>query len=216
MPYWLQHSLAYSALFPCLVAIARYRQLCRRYLPFLLLMWLGLFNDQVSYLSGKFFRTNAPNSNLWFLTEFLLCLWFFYRRRLFRDSAVPRVIAAVYGLFWAGETFVYRSPLDFSVYAHILFAFTCVLLAIQYINKLIVNEQRLTTRHAEFLICIGLILYNTLALLAECFWLYGFDTDRQFAANVFAINAVGNFITNLIFGFALLWIPRKQAFLQLS
>jgi hypothetical protein len=216
LPYWLQHILAYSGLFPCAVAILRFAQLDRRYLPFLLLVWVGMANDHLSYWMGKIYRTNAPNSNIWFLTEALLLLWLFTSWKLFRSRWMPRFIAGVYVAFWIIETFVLRSIFDFSVWFHVGYAFLSVLMAIQYINHLIVTEQKLSLRNAEFLICVGLVLFNTVNVLSEIFWLYGFDNDRAFASKVYSMVAFINFFTNLIFGFALLWIPRKQVYLQLS
>jgi hypothetical protein len=216
MPYWIQHSFSYSAFFPFLVGLWRYRQLDARYLPFLILIWTGAMNDQVSYLSGKLFRTNAPNSNLWFLTEVLLCIWSFHCWRLFRNSRIPRALAAAFTVLWLLETFVLRNIFDFSVYSHILFAFSIVLMSVQYINKLIVTEQQLTLRNGDFLICISLVIFNSTNVLTECFWLYGYGSDKVFAAQVFSIVTITNLISNVIFGFALLWIPRKQVFLQLS
>ncbi|GAA4337829.1 hypothetical protein [Flaviaesturariibacter amylovorans] len=216
MPYWLQHTLSFSILFPVLVGILRYRQLDARYLPFLLLMWIGFANEQVSYVSGKLFRTNAPNSNLWFLAEALLCLWCFYRWRLFRKPLVPCLIGGAYVLFWAMETFLLRSILDFSVYFHICYAFATVLMAIQYINKLIVTEQQLSIRHGDFTICTALVIFNTGAVFSECFWLYAFTENAKFGDSVFLITTFANFFTNIMYGFALLWVPRRQVYLQLS
>jgi hypothetical protein len=208
--------LAYSGLFPCAIALWRFRKLSRRYLPLLLLIWVGMANDHLSYWMGRIYRTNAPNSNIWFLAESLLMLWLFAGWNLFRNRWMPRLLTAVYFVFWFIETFLVRSILDFSVVFHISYAFISVLMAVQYINHLIVTEQKLTLRNSDFLICVSLVLFNTMNVLAEIFWLYGFNIDQVFAKSVYSLIGITNFFTNLLFGFALIWIPRKQVYLQLS
>lgn len=215
-PYWLQHSLSYSGLIPCIIAIRRFRQLERRYLPLLLLIWIGMANDHLSYWMGRIFRTNAPNSNIWFLIEALLSLGIFFSWGLFRTRWLPRAIAGGYLAFWGVETLAIRGILGFSTSFHILYAFVTVLLAVQYINRLITTEQNLTLRNPDFLVCIGLILFNTFAILSEIFWVYGFTDYKAFAAQIYGLISFANFFTNLIFAAALICIPRKPVFLQLS
>ncbi|RYY98459.1 MAG: hypothetical protein EOO11_08020 [Chitinophagaceae bacterium] len=207
----------YSLLFPVVVGLLRMRVLDRRYLPFLLMMWTGLLNEVISEISIRVWRTNAPNTNFSFIVEALLLLWLFREWRLFqRRSPWALVLGAGYVGFWFAETFLFRGIQQFSSYFHIFYAFITVLMSVQYINILISGYQKLTVRHSEFLITASFTLYFTLIVLVEMFWVYGFGSKDAFSAQVYLIATVANLISNLIFGFAILWMNRKQNYIALS
>jgi hypothetical protein len=201
---------------PCAVGALRFRELERRHFPFLLLVWTGFANDILSYFMGKYLRTNAPNTDIYFLMEALMVLWMFRRWGLFRNRSVYKALIGLYLVAWILETLVFGSLFAFNVYCHVLFSVVSVLLSIQYINKLILTEQKLGLGNGEFLVCIAFVFYFTARIITEIFWFYGFDVDKAFAARVYLIMTYTNVFVNLIFAAALLRMPAKQRFLHLS
>lgn len=198
-----------------LIGLIRIRQVDRRFLPFIGLLWLGLLNEFISDFSIKHWQTNAPNTNIYFLFEAFLIVWQFAEWRLFSKRRTGWVIAFSFVAVWVCEVLLFKGIQQFSSYYHIFACFVCVLLSIQYINRLIFSNSRLSLKNPEFLICSGFIFFNTLMVLVEVFWIYGLDVDFNFSARVYEIITYVNLLTNLIFAIAALWIPRKQTYLVL-
>lgn len=202
-------SIALAAIFGAF----RFRQIGSGYYSFIILAWIALANETISFLLIRAGHSNAVNSNIYVLLESLLILYFFHEQGLLRGKT--RLVAILwtgYIVLWITENFFLSSLNRFHSYFIIAYSFITVLLSINQVNRLISSEKGMLLRNACFLICIGFILFNTCKVLIEIFWVYGLNASREFRIQVYRIMAWVNLLVNLIFAIAVLWIPRKREY----
>ena len=113
---------------------------------------------------------------------------------------------------WLAENFFISKITYFGSYFRIMYAAVLSLMSINFINSIIVRERKSILLNASFLICAGFIVYYTYKVLLEAFWLYGLNDSSSFRINVYLILTYINLLLNIIFSFAVAWIPTKQRF----
>jgi len=62
---------------------------------------------------------------------------------------------------------------------------------------------------AVFILCTGFIIYFTFKALIQAFAIYGFSRGNSFLLNIYIIMIYLNFLVNLLYLYAVLWIPTK-------
>ena len=112
-----------------LIGLVRYRTISRAYLPFLLLLWVGLLNEICSVIIINKGFSNAINNNIYVLLESFLILWGFKNWGLFKDNRKLFVaILFMYAVAWIAVNFLFFSIKTFSSYFNILYSLTTVLI----------------------------------------------------------------------------------------
>jgi hypothetical protein len=195
------------------LSLIRFTKIEQSFVPFVVLVWLGLLNESISYILTHSGHSNAVNSNIYTLTESILLLWFFLLQGSF--SANKRFfyfLAAIFIAAWVVEKFFLSDIRRFSSYFTTFYSFCVVLLSIHTINRLIAGEPKYRAFNAVFLICVAFILFYTYTLLVEIFWIYGLNSGPEFRVQVYRILALINLFVNLLYAVAIIWIPRKQEY----
>lgn len=195
------------------LSLIRFTRIEQSFVPFVILVWLGLLNETISYILTHSGHSNAVNSNIYTLTESILLLWFFLLQGSF--SANKRffyVLTAIFIIAWVVEKFFLSDIWRFSSYFTTFYSFCVVLLSIHTINRLIAGEPKYRAFNAVFLICVAFILFYTYTLLVEIFWIYGLNSGPEFRVQVYRILALINLFVNLLYAVAIIWIPRKQEY----
>lgn len=205
--------ISFSIAIPSIIGVLRITIIHRAFYPFLILLWMGLLNEIISYIVIKSGHSNAINSNAYVLIESLLFVWFFKSQGLFanRRKNEIKIIFLLVGL-WGFENLYLSSIRQFSSYFIVVYSFIIVLMSINMINLLISKVKRRFIKNSTFLICIGLILFYTCATLIEVFWIYGLNSSKEFRFQVFEIMTFVNLAVNLIYAIAVLWMPRKREY----
>ncbi|HYM94353.1 MAG TPA: hypothetical protein VET23_09465 [Chitinophagaceae bacterium] len=197
-----------------IIGLVKARKADPAYFPFLWLLWAGLLNEIVSILILKSGFSNAINYNIYSLAEAILITWQFKMWRLFeRHQTFYKIVQALFVTGWTIENIMLRGMGSFNSYFTIGHSMIIVLMSIHLITRVIFSEPTLLWRNPVFLICIGMIVYFTYAILVEVFWLYGLNGSREFRINVYEILACINLFTNLLFALAAIWIPMKRQYL---
>jgi hypothetical protein len=127
-----------------------------------------------------------------------------------RKNLFPLIILVLMTT-WALENFVFSKIIYFSSYFRIVYSFIVVILSIALINRLIVTERKSLLSNPTFLLCVSFVFYYTLKVMVEAFWVYGIN-NKNFSNNVYDISIITNFISNIIYAVAILWMPIKQRF----
>ena len=198
---------------PGIIGVIRYKEIDKAYYPFLYLLWLGSANEILSFVLIKNGESNATTVNVFLLIESLLICYQFFSWQLFKGFEklfIPLIF--VLALFWVLETFVLRSFKVFASYFIILHSFTNVLLSVFMINVLIAKEKKKMLKNSVFLICLGLIIFFTYAVLVEAFYLYGVSSSIEFQRAVVSVMVIINLVTNFLYTLAVIWMPKKQKF----
>ena len=213
MMYTIVASLSFTIGIAAVIGALRYSNIHSSYHPFIYCCWLGIFNEVISLLLNLAGYSNAVNSNIYVLAEFGLFCWQFYNWGFFRESRrwwlVP--VAIITGVWFWEFIIPYRLG-HFTSYFRVLYSFVLVLMSISTLNRQIVREKQHLFKNPIALICMGMIIYYTYKVLVESFWLYGLNQGKSFRNNVYLILALINLLTNLVFAFAVIWMPKKLRF----
>jgi hypothetical protein len=207
--------LGFAIFIAGIIGIVRWNKVKPSYHPFIILTWLACINVSLSELLVANGYTTVVNNNFYMLLESLLILWFFVQQGLFRKSTrVPVILAMLFFCLWLAEAFIWQSKYGHVMWFQIFNAFVIVLMSIATINRLLVFGRRSLITDALFLICMAFVLYFTFTIFVYAFLLYGFNESVSLSRNIFFIRVIVDFISNLIFAYAALRIPKKDAFLQ--
>jgi uncharacterized membrane protein (DUF373 family) len=87
-----------------------------------------------------------------------------------------------------------------------------VFLAINQVNRLIVEEKKNLLSNSKFLICTGAMIFYTYKIMVESFYIFKLDQSNDFLSNIYYILVFVNLFVNLLFALAILWIPTRQRF----
>jgi hypothetical protein len=202
---------SYSILLAGIIGAIRLKWLDRSFLPFIILIWIGCFNECLSELLIARKMHTIINSKVYVLLVGLYITWLFYKQLLFKNASylLPTILSFLI-LIWVIEITLIRSIHDVCIYYRIFYSFCIVFMSIQQINTLLTSSRTNIHTNALFLICIGFISYFTYKILVNSFWLYGLKKSQDFVMGIYTIMIYINLFCNLIYALAALWIPRKQ------
>lgn len=205
--------ISFSIILPVVIGIVRVKNINNAYYPFLWLIGLAFLNELISFFLIKKGLSNAINSNVYYLLEGLLITYQFKRWQLFRRSEkMYALITLVLLLWWIIENVYVQSITIFCSYYVMFHSFLIVLMSITMVNHLLAREKHELRKNAIFVICVGFIVYFTNAVLIEAFYLYKISASLLFQKVMMRIMAFINLLTNLLYVFAVLWMPRRQRF----
>lgn len=215
MSYYTALIFTSSILVPAAIALFRYKKIVRDYHPFLWAIWLGAANEILGYFLTHAGHSNAVNNNFYVLLESLLFTWQFRNWGLFRPF--PWLFPVLCGILVLGWTVEMLQPgkLFLTVsYFRVGYSFMLVLMSIQMFNKQLIEERGVLLKNPIFLISLGFILYYLYKVLTGMFVIYGLGESKAFRVKVVTIMIWINLFVNLIYGVAVLCMPRKIRFLM--
>lgn len=191
----------------------RFRKVDAAYFPFLICIILAAINEMVtmclslsSISSTLFFQTYS------FLESILLFLQFMLWRNLKPSGYSTSIGIACITTAYIGCMMIIKTAAAESVFM-ILYSVFLIILSLREINYQLVITTTALKYNANLLISVALLVFYTYAVLIEVFWWYGLDGKQGLSAKIYDIMPVINFIVNLIFTYAILWIPRKPKFI---
>lgn len=205
---------SYSVYVALVFTIVRFRKIHRSYRPFLFIIIAASITEAVSFVQIRVLNTgNAVTSNTFSLVEAVLWIWQFSLWNPTRmKNHVPVTLVCGLTVLWLVENIVLRKINTFSSLYGITASFIFVFLAINEVNKLIVEEKRNLFKNSIFLICCGTLIFYTYRIFVESFYLFEMEQNNAFLLHVFLILACVNIFVNLLFAIAILWIPTRQRF----
>ena len=171
----------------------------------------------MSDISIYFFRTNAPNTNVYLLLSTLVIVYqlkVWGAIRLKRGFAYLCVLTFV--LLWGYENFIYSSVWNFNSYTAILFYLLIVILSVRTLGQNIASNEKYQINRVVFLICMAFIIKYTSSIIIELFWIYGLTSSSIFLRSVYRLTTYVNLLVNIFYAIAVLWIPKKREYTWLS
>lgn len=213
MSFYTAVVLGFVIFVPALLAFLRFKQIHCSYYPFIYLLWIGSLNELITFLLLMNHLPNAVSSNIYVLVESLLIVSFFRNYQVLRGhDKVYKALLVLITSTWLFETLVINSANEVSVYFRILYSFIVVILSISIINISLTDTRVSVLKNSDFLICACFILFFTYKIMVEMFWLYGLNTSSRFQLLIYDILNYINLFCNIVFMFAVLWMPKKQVF----
>jgi hypothetical protein len=204
---------SYSVAIAAVIGLIRLRRLHKAYQPFIFINVMSFINEIISHILIVNKKSNAAAVNIFGFFDAILWLWQFntwvthakYKRAL-------TIVALFLMIIWFAENIFFRKLFMFgSVYA-ITFSFAMVILSTIQISWQTEDEKGSLLAAPKIMICSGAILFYTYRVFVECFYAPGMSKSDAFYGHVFIILSIINFIVNLLFALAVLWIPEKQKF----
>jgi hypothetical protein len=212
--FWIEVSI-FSIIIPAIVGWIRFHRISPAYFPSLFYIWLGTFNELLSFfIVNILYQYNIFNFNLFLLAEALLISWQLSKWGLYsHNKKVLNFIYCFFCVLWLLENFFISGfYLGFNSYFRIITSSIIVFMSIAMLNRILVKEKKMLIKSSIFIICCILIIQSTYALLTELFIVYGVNMNDFFSTNVYRIFNFVNFACNILFTYAIWHMPRRQAF----
>ena len=215
MNYYLVKALDLLIIIPAIIALLRVSKINSVFYPFLYSIWLGTLENVFSSIIVEFDYYNTIDFNIWLLLNAYVVLWLFKNWNLFdRSRKLYGFLIFLVTIVWTVETiFLSKLAEGFNSYFRILFSFMVILMSINTINSLLMRERKPLLKNPVFLICSTFVLFNTIAVVAEAFFASNLQLGDQFRINMDRIIVFTSLLCNLIYALAILWMPKKQAFI---
>lgn len=213
MNFYLVIAFGLSIIFPAIIGLIRYAKINEAYHPFIYYIWIGSINEIFGLIMMYTIKTNIVNLNIYLLAESLLLLWQFKRWRLFSNNSIwLKFIIASLVLVWVTENFIISSITKYDSYFCIYNETINTFMSISIINRLIATERKSLWRNPVFIICSTFVIYYSMSILTEVFWIYGLSLNEALSKNINAISISTNFISIILYTLAIIWMPIKQRF----
>jgi len=208
LPYSVSVLLDFSILISVIISLQKLRDVRKEYLPFIVSVWVNLLGCIATEIAIYFWRSNGIIANFYFIIFCLLILWQFKRWGLFSDRpAAFYVMLGVFVLVWSVDNLVIGTLYKFNPYARIINSMAIVLLSVHLLSSELVDEAKSFWKSSKQLILMTYILLFTIKMITEFFWQYGIQLGDSFMVSIFLIYQYINFTANLLYAYAMLWIP---------
>jgi hypothetical protein len=203
--------LSSSILLPAAISIIRYKSINRKFLPFLLFLWISLLIDGISIA----FAANIIAVlciNVYYLFESLTILSQFHRWKLFNDNKkLFGYLKYFFILFWSIEitllisTNYYNNQCHFITFFPCFYALLFAIFSINRMNELVASRDISAVRNPVFIICAAFIFYYTYTCILLVFWMPFLNVNtHRFYYTVYSIMFFILFISNLFYAYAIL------------
>jgi len=202
--------LSLSIIFPVVAGIIRYRNSDAGYRPFLLYIFISLFNELLVGLYLNDFPRNVRTVNwhLFNLVECLLLLTQFYYWGRFKKQRYLFYILVVGSIMgWAFENFIFSNIYAFNYIFLIVYSFVLVLLSINTINIIFAQHHQLLHRNGLFIICVAMIIFFIYTIFIFLFLAMDIPGNKVFLNKIFGIRVYINVFTNLLYAIGIYYLP---------
>lgn len=211
MSFYLNAAFSLSIGIAAILGWVRIKKTDPAFFPFLLLMAAGLINETISLVLVNMGYSNAVAFNVYTLVAALLLGWQFMRWGLFKRKEWYYILQSGFLIGWTIESLAGDNL--FNSYFITCYSSIVVLLCIEQINREIFRVKRKLYLHPVFLMCMGLLVFHTYSVMVETFWIYGLNKSHVFRLRIYEIMAYINLFTNLLFAFAIVWIPLRLQYI---
>jgi hypothetical protein len=206
-------AFSFSVFIAAAIGWVRFKKIAPAFYPFIVCLSLGALNEILSTFLSYQGSSTMVNNNIYVLAESILLVTQLSRwHALGKYHQQAGIIIFLLLITWMAENILLFKLHGISSYFRLIYSAIVVLLSINVSNRLIATEKSNLLKHPVFLVCIGFIIYFTYKILVETFWLYGLGRSGSFRENVYSIMIWINLMVNLIYAFAVLWMPAKQRF----
>lgn len=206
--------LSLSIIIPTIAGLVRYRNIPASYRPLIYLLLIGLANELICY--HYFYNSsNAVPVNIYFLCEFLLfAIQFRLWKNILRHNTLFWLLVGVLTALWLYNNLIMGEITSFNLTFQVVYSLVLVLLAVNQLNWLVVNERGTIIGNPVFIICVAVIIFFSYKVLTEIFYYYA--PLNPIKNNIFVIESYLNVAYNIMLAIAIVCIPRKSNFIQLS
>lgn len=210
--YFLLIFFNYSIIIAAIIAAFRYTSIMADYYPFIFFIWLGLFNEILSFILIYNYQSNAINSNIYVLAEYLILLLQFYK---WSDNGCKKYywLAAIGIAVWIADNFIVNNLNDNNSVFRVFYSFIIIFFSIDKVNNLLVFEYGNLLKHPVFITCITFTFYYGVKAFVEAFNMVHLGLNPVILKDLWIILYFVNGTANLLYAIAVLCIPKKIKFI---
>ena len=211
MNYFLLIFFNYSIIIAAIIAIVRFKTIMADYYPFVFFIWLGLLNEILSLFLICNYQSNAANSNLYVLLEYMILLLQFYK---WNNKGIKKYywLAAIGMAVWITDNFIINTLSQNNSIFRVFYSFVILFFSIDQLNKLLVFEYGNLLKHPIFIACITFVFYYGFNVFVESFNMVHLGLNPAILRNLWIILYFVNGTANLLYAIAVLCIPTKIKF----
>ncbi len=217
MNYTLFTIFTFSIGISAILAWIRFKKIDTTYYPFIFCISIALFVEILSYVfthTGRTAKSNAVVYNIYALLEAILITWQFEKWNLFyRLEWLFKTLIISFAVFWVVECFFFNAIHSTTSYFRFFYSAIVVIMSVNVLNKELMTETKNIFKNPIFLICLAFMVYYFFEAIIVIFWLYGYGKSTDFLVRLILVTLYLNFIANLVYALAVLWMPRKNRFL---
>ncbi|MBP6625204.1 MAG: hypothetical protein KA198_08530 [Chitinophagaceae bacterium] len=212
MSAFLIFILSLSIGFPVITSLIRFK-VASKDIHFLIIYFiLGFLNECLYYFSGSAQISNL-GSNIFLIFEFSLLLFQLKHWGLYQQKN-RFICMLILGLIMYILSLVYfKTIFEFNSIFIIFSNFTIVLGCIDQVNKQFIESDIPLLKNHRVIISFSLILFFSMCILVESFFIFNLKLSADFLHHVFTIKIFLNLIIHLVIALAILWIPKKKIFM---
>lgn len=214
MNYWINVASSYSIIISVVISIFKYKRIVNHFWPFAFSLWFNFLGCISSTLAAFFWRSNAIVHNIYFIISCILILWQFDRWGLFsKYRHLFKIVLLTFVFVWVIDNFIIGSPFVFNPYARIINSFLIVLMSIQLLSSELVASWVPFWKNSVLLILVAYIIFFVVKIVTEVAWQFGAMLSDSFMIKVYFFYVYTNFLVNIIYVPAVIWVPVKQKYI---
>ena len=213
MSYWINAAVSYSIIISVVISCFKYKRIVNHFRPFVFSLWFNFLGCISSTLAAFFWRSNAIVHNIYFIGFCMLVLWQFNQWGLFsKYRHLFKIVLLTFVFVWVIDNFIIGSLFLFNPFARIINSFLIVLMSIQLLSDQSLASWQSFWKNSVLLILFSYIIYFVVKILVEVAWQFGTTMSDSFMIVTYFFYAWINFLVNIIYVPAVIWIPVKPKF----
>lgn len=193
--------LSLSIFFPAIIALFRLGSRYRIHRPFLILVFVGLFNELLVglYVTKLSFEIRSIAWQLYNLIECVILLVQFSHWGTFKKHhRIFNFLLLITVTGWVLENFILSNITEFNFFFLIGYSFMFVILSIYMITHIFSQHPKMPVSNGVFIICVGMIIFFLNTSLVFLF-LLKYMYDERGMPEILSTRAYINASVNIIF-----------------
>ncbi len=205
--------LSMSIIVPLSIGIVRWKVIDTSYYPFVYNLIAVLLVEVIIKLLNN--STDVVKTvNIFSLADFCLFAWLFHNWGLFNGNKKIFLLIITGALaLWIYITFFVTGFGNMNNPYLLVYSAALIFFSVTTFNKIVVHQRINIFTNARFWICIGIIIFYSFFILTRATDLSTGvfrHVSKSFKDNLQLINTYSNFLVNLLYAVAVIWIPRKK------
>ncbi len=203
-----------TILIAAIIGLVKWKKVKKINHLFIVFVYCSAINETLSYISTYLFKNNAVNSNIYLLISAIVLLfqfnnWYTFKYKKKSVYFITLILLSI----WFYEFFLITQIWKFSSYFRIISAFIIVLLSLRTISLLINSNQLTLIMNSTFIICIALILFYTVKILLEIFFIYALPINNFLGNSFYRLIFNILILTNIMYALAIIFMPLKPKYI---
>lgn len=212
--FYISISSAFSILAPVLLICMRWKRLKSKYLPLSLLILAGLTNELLSLYNVYASHSNALNSNLFVLIEFLLTGILFLKLQSGISKTFLQTTMILGILIWVTDNLIINRLSSNNSLFRMAASLIIVYLSIDKINQLIFFNRINNLKHVDLWLAFSFLIFHAYKTFVETFHIFPMQLGQFIYEMLWLIMNIINIFSNLLFTFAIICLPQKRTYLS--